>query len=564
MSHGTNDPSLPSFRPSDPSARRRPRRSSIRGVPPRDTSQADGGQGVLGGRGAPGRAGRPEPGNAEANKAGDQRPIRLRPDDRPADTARPANPQSRRRTYSLTPEGESAPSRTISQHSTPYGSSHGASNTPGHGGQSYGQQGGQSYGQPRQAGPVPGAQRSQIPSFAPASRRSPAPGNHQGGYSAPGHYPPAQRPPLGGQARPGESPWGVAPSGGTGPGYGPGGPRPASPVAPGVPAGPHDPRQGKARRRRRRRPLRRIATVLVLLLVLAIAWPIGLYLWAEDKFDGIEALSGAANTPGTTYLLAGSDERTDDSMVTDGAEGHRSDSIMLIHVPDKGNTSLLSLPRDSYVEIPGHGMRKLNAAFSIGGAPLLVQTVEKLTGLTIDHYVQIGMGGVMHLVDAVGGVELCLDYDVDDFYSNLKWTAGCHHADGKTALAFSRMRYADPLGDIGRTLRQRQVVSKVIKKAITPKVLLNPFKQVDLINAGAEVLTIDNKSNLRDLTKLVFAMRKSSDPNAVVGTPPIKDLNYRPGKVGSTVLLDPDLGPIFWKKVADGSVTRADLHGSGD
>lgn len=548
MSHGTNDPSLPSFRPSDPSARRRPRRSSIRGVQPRDTSQGDGGQGVMGGHGAPGGTGRPEPGNAGTNNAGSQRPIRLRPDERPADPPRTASPQGRRRTYSLTPEGESAPSRTISQHSPPSGTT----------------RGGQSYGQPRQAGPIPGAQRSQIPSFPPASHRSPAPGNSRGGYVSPGHYPPAQRPALGGQARPGESPWGVAPSGGTRLGHGPGGQPPASPVVPGVPAGPQDPRQGKARRRRRRRPLRRIARVLVLLLVLAIAWPIGLYLWAEDKFDGIEALSGAPNTPGTTYLLAGSDERTDDSLVTDGAEGQRSDSIMLIHVPEKGNTSLLSLPRDSYVEIPGHGKRKLNAAFSIGGAPLLVQTVEKLTGLTIDHYVQIGMGGVMHLVDAVGGVELCLDYDVDDFYSNLKWTAGCHHADGQTALAFSRMRYADPLGDIGRTLRQRQVVSKVIKKAITPKVLLNPFKQVDLINAGAEVLTIDNKSNLRDLAKLVFAMRKSSDPNAVVGTPPIKNLNYRPGKVGSTVLLDPDLGPIFWKKVADGSVTRADLHGSGD
>src|SRR5690606_31134542 len=98
------------------------------------------------------------------------------------------------------------------------------------------------------------------------------------------------------------------------------------------------------------------------------------------------------STPGTTFLLAGSDER-DGSMTDDGALGGRTDSILLLHQPASGPAALISLPRDSYVEIPGHGMNKLNAAYAYGGAPLLVETVEGLTGMTVDHYVQIGMAG---------------------------------------------------------------------------------------------------------------------------------------------------------------------------
>ncbi|MHB1289069.1 LCP family protein, partial [Georgenia sp.] len=228
-----------------------------------------------------------------------------------------------------------------------------------------------------------------------------------------------------------------------------------------------DPRPGSpdssgpaSRRRKRRRP---IVVILLLILAVLIAWPVGLLVWANGKIQHTEALSGAPGTPGTTYLLAGSDSRSDGA-IPDGTEGQRSDTIMVMHVPDSGTPSLISLPRDTYVEIPGNGMNKLNASYSIGGAPLLVQTVEGVTGLTVDHYVEIGMGGVQNVVDAVGGVELCLDSDVQDELSALTWTAGCHQADGPTALAFARMRYSDPLGDIGRSARQRQVVAAVVKE----------------------------------------------------------------------------------------------------
>lgn len=95
---------------------------------------------------------------------------------------------------------------------------------------------------------------------------------------------------------------------------------------------------------------------------------------------------------------------------------------------------------------------------------VMVETVEELTNTKIDHYTQIGMSGVENLVNSVGGVNLCLDYDVNDPKSELVWKAGCHDVDGRTALAFARMRYSDPLGDFGRAARQRQVISKLMSK----------------------------------------------------------------------------------------------------
>lgn len=120
------------------------------------------------------------------------------------------------------------------------------------------------------------------------------------------------------------------------------------------------------------------------------------------------------------------------------------------------------------------------------------------------------MGSVTQLVDAVGGVELCLDYDVDDADSALKWQSGCHQADGATALAFSRMRQQDPKGDIGRAERQRQVVSKLADTLITPSTFLNPFKQRDLAITGAQNLTCDSDSGTWALGKLLLAYRSAA------------------------------------------------------
>ncbi|AEG45129.1 LCP family protein [Isoptericola variabilis] len=299
---------------------------------------------------------------------------------------------------------------------------------------------------------------------------------------------------------------------------------------------------------------RRVAGLtLALLLVLLLAWPVGLLVWANGKIQHVEALSGARGTPGTTYLLAGSDARGSGG-VEDETEGARTDTIMLLHKPRSGPTALISLPRDTYVEIPGHGANKINAAYSFGGAPLLVETVEHLSGLTVDHYAEVGFGSVSEIVDAVDGVELCLDYDVNDPNSGLVWQAGCRTADGPTAVAFSRMRYADPKGDIGRAERQRQVIQAVAEKVADRDVLIQPQNQVQLVEAGTDALVVDERTGIIDLGRLAFAFRKATGPEGVTGTPPIANPGYDPGTgVGSTVLLDEDEIDQFWADLRDGA-----------
>jgi LCP family protein required for cell wall assembly len=294
--------------------------------------------------------------------------------------------------------------------------------------------------------------------------------------------------------------------------------------------------------------------LLVLLLVLLLAWPVGLLVWADGKIQHTDALSGAPGTPGTTYLLAGSDARGTGGVDADGTSGARTDTIMLLHKPRSGPAALISIPRDTYAEIPGHKANKINAAYALGGAPLLVQSAEALSGLTVDHYVEVGFGSVSEIVDATGGVELCLDYDVDDERSDLQWTAGCHLADGPTAVAFSRMRYADPQGDIGRAERQRQVIQAVAGKVADRQVLMDPRNQVSLIDAGTNALTVDERTGIIDLGRLAFAFREATGPEGVTGTPPIANPGYDPGTgVGSTVLLDEDTVGQFWTDLRDGN-----------
>ena len=321
------------------------------------------------------------------------------------------------------------------------------------------------------------------------------------------------------------------------------------PVAPTAPA-------TKPRRRKRRHP---ILKTLCLFLVLVLAWG-GFLMWdANTNMGRVSALSGAADTPGTTYLLAGSDSRADGAVQDGFNESERADSIMLVNVAPNGQKVALSIPRDTYAEIPGVGWDKINASYAYGGPQLLVETVEKLTGLTVDHFVQIGMGAVPDMVDAVGGVELCYDNDADDQYSGLTWTAGCHTVDGTTALQFSRMRYQDPEGDIGRTKRQRQVISKVISSAASPSTLLNPAKTLRVERAGSKSFTIDEDSSVMTVASLVWALRSASS-NQMMGVPPIESLNFTTNAGASAVLLRDTTADAFFAKLRAGTLTTADLN----
>ena len=326
-------------------------------------------------------------------------------------------------------------------------------------------------------------------------------------------------------------------------------PAPAAPAAPTAPA-------TKPRRRKRRHP---ILKTLCLFLVLVLAWG-GFLMWdANTNMGRVSALSGAADTPGTTYLLAGSDSRADGAVQDGFNDSERADSIMLVNVAPNGQKVALSIPRDTYAEIPGVGWDKINASYAYGGPQLLVETVEKLTGLTVDHFVQIGMGAVPDMVDAVGGVELCYDNDADDQYSGLRWTAGCHTVGGTTALQFSRMRYQDPEGDIGRTKRQRQVISKVISSAASPSTLINPVKTLRVERAGSKSFTIDEDSSVMTVASLVWALRGASS-NQMMGVPPIESLNFTTNAGAFAVLLRDTTADDFFAKLRAGTLTTADLN----
>ena len=302
---------------------------------------------------------------------------------------------------------------------------------------------------------------------------------------------------------------------------------------------------------------------MALTLALLIAWPLGLALWANGRIEHIPALSAGADTPGTTYLLAGSDVRGEQGgLPVDGTEGARTDTIMVLHVPPSGPAALISIPRDAYAEIPGFGANKINAAYAWGGPALLVQSVEQLSGLHVDHYAEIGLGGVSQIVDAVGGVELCMDpavnkvdYPVNDPESAMVWEApGCRVVDGASSLAFARMRKADHEGDIGRAKRQQQLIAAVSTAVADTSIIWRPADQVRLIRTGVGALKVSDGTNIVDLARLALAFRSATGPEGIRGTPPIVSLDHRPGNIGSTVLLDPDASPAFWAAIRDGSL----------
>ena len=321
--------------------------------------------------------------------------------------------------------------------------------------------------------------------------------------------------------------------------------RPDEPVRPRRGAHP-PPGFGAARRSRGRgagRWLRRVP--LVLLLVVALV--LGLFLYFYSRIDKVDAVTDYEGRPeagsGTNWLIVGSDSREglSDQEIKDlrlgKVEGRRTDTIILLHRPASGKPTLVSLPRDSYVPIPGEGRNKLNAAYAIGGPDLLVQTVETVTGLRIDHYAEVGFGGFVGMTDAVGGVELCPKRNITDRKSGLDVDKGCQEMDGPTALAYVRARYFDPQGDLGRVQRQQEFLGAVFDEATSPATLLNPFRLVSLGNASTTALTIDDGDGPVSLVRFALTMRAVAGGGGKRVTVPVADPNYSTS-VGSAVRWD--------------------------
>ena len=296
--------------------------------------------------------------------------------------------------------------------------------------------------------------------------------------------------------------------------------------------------------RRSIRWMRRAPTALLLVLLLICGLAL-LFFTRIEKVDALQDYDGRPEaTAGTDWLLVGSDSREGLSeaeqkrLTTGSTKGRRTDTIILLHVPSDGAApTLVSLPRDSYVTIPGRGRNRLNAAYAIGGAPMLVETVERATGIRIDHYAEIGFSGFVGLVDSVGGVELCPKRAIKDRKSGLDVEKGCQPMDGPTALGYVRARYSDPKGDLGRVERQQEFLSAIFARATEPSVAFNPLRVVRAADAATKALTVDDNDGPIDLARFAMAMRAVSGDKGTKTTVPIADPNFRAG-VGSVVLWD--------------------------
>jgi LCP family protein required for cell wall assembly len=280
----------------------------------------------------------------------------------------------------------------------------------------------------------------------------------------------------------------------------------------------------------------------VLLLVGAIA----MWFYMDSSLHRVSALGDYPGRPaagaGTNWLIVGSDSRqgltaaqaaqlhTGDASAVSGG---RTDTIMVVHLPDNSTKpTMVSLLRDSLVSIPGHGNNKINAAYAFGGPTLLVRTVEQATGLRIDHYAEIGLGGFASVVDDVGGVTMCLPQAVQDSYAGINLPAGCQNLNGANALGYVRSRHAFATSDFARTQHQREFLGALANRIASPGVLLNPFDLFPVLFDLPGNLTVDNGDHLQDLIGLGWSMRGISNGGLITTAVPIN------GSTGGSLLWD--------------------------
>jgi LCP family protein required for cell wall assembly len=244
-----------------------------------------------------------------------------------------------------------------------------------------------------------------------------------------------------------------------------------------------------------------------------------MYFYLDAKVHRVAVLADYSGRPagsaGQNWLITGSDSRQgltrqQENQFATGHDisGQRSDTIMLLHIPASGGPpTLVSLPRDLYVVIPGYGQNKLNAAFSFGGPKLLGRTVQNYTGLRIDHYMGIGFGGLVNVVDSVGGVNVCVKHPLHDTASGLNLQPGCQTLNGGQALGYVRDRHSFANSDLQRVQDQRAFVKALLRKATSPTVFLNPFAAIPTATHSASALTVDEGTHLYQLIKVAFALR---------------------------------------------------------
>jgi LCP family protein required for cell wall assembly len=358
------------------------------------------------------------------------------------------------------------------------------------------------------------------------------------------------------------SPWPKAEAepaaGSSGPGDGqrPPGPRPAAPHPPGGTGrvgarrrpGPSPAQRqlmariSASRRARQRRALLTASALLsvLVLLIAGSAW--GLTSYINGHLGRVNA--GTSGTPASgplNIVVAGLDERSgltphQQALLHVGSNQGEldTDTLMLVHVPASHRyVQVVSLPRDSWVNIPGHGMNKINSALNLGGPQLMVQTIEQATGLTVNDYIEVNFLGFVKVIDALGGVNICLPYAVDDPYSGLHMAAGEHHVDGITALEFARDRHSFPTSDLARIQDQQQLISTALSEGISSGMLANPLRLERFLSAASATVRVDQGFNV---VRVADQLRGISAHDVTFTTVPLSNLSYMTPSGESAVL----------------------------
>jgi len=251
-----------------------------------------------------------------------------------------------------------------------------------------------------------------------------------------------------------------------------------------------------------------------------------------------------------TLLIAGLDteaHRTRNGHYSATEPTAGSDVLMVVRISqDRRHAYVVSIPRDSWVEIPKHGLAKINAAYAWGQASLAVQTVEHMTDLRIDHVAVIDWTGFRALTDAVGGVDMTIPADVYDPSRGVRFTKGVHHFDGTQALKYVRQRYGLPRGDFDRAHRQQYFLRELMAQLLAKQTITNPEKLLSLIRAVSETVRVDAGFTTDDMLRLA-----DDAPKLHAGvqflTAPLAGLG-REGKE-SVVYLDKRLSKPFWQAI---------------
>ncbi|MEU6626380.1 LCP family protein [Streptomyces litmocidini] len=233
-----------------------------------------------------------------------------------------------------------------------------------------------------------------------------------------------------------------------------------------------------------------------------------------------------------------------------GAPCHCTDTIMLVHISeDRERASVVSLPRDSYAEMPEHtdlnsGRKhhahpvKLNAAYAEGGPGLTVRTVESMTGVKIDHYLEVDFTSFMRTVDAVGGVQICTTRALKDPYTGLDLSPGTHELDGGQALQYVRSRHIDGAADLGRMQRQQRFLAALIERVTNGGVLLNPVRFREVATSMLSSVRADEDFGTDQLLALAKAMHGFTPASSEFVSVPIGDMGFPVKGIGSTVKWD--------------------------